>query len=144
MQSVRPVTVITGSNKFHAAAEYLNFRFSDAMKPVFVAFRSLRGAQKCRQGVMSLIHFANGTSVWRAIAAGGALTSMDRNGRTPALQVAQVYDRLPLHLRRSRLRPAMSAQGRYATFAMVVPLSLRPSISRRVVQTGRIQCRPSR
>jgi hypothetical protein len=35
---------------------------------------------------------------------------MDRNG--PALQVAQVYDRLPLHLRRSRLRPAMSAQGR--------------------------------
>src|ERR1700761_444612 len=56
-----------------------------------------------------LIHFANGTSVWRAIAAGRALTSMDRNGRTPALQVD---DRMPLHLRRSRLRPAMSAQRR--------------------------------
>jgi hypothetical protein len=80
MESVRPVTGITGSNKFRALAEFLNFRFSDAIKPVFVAFGSLRGAQECRQGVMSLIHFANGTSVWRAIAAGGALTSMDRNG----------------------------------------------------------------
>jgi hypothetical protein len=50
MESVRPVTAITGSNKFRALAEFLNFRFSDAIKPVFVAFRSLRGAQECRQG----------------------------------------------------------------------------------------------
>jgi hypothetical protein len=56
MESVRPVTAITGSNKFRALAEFLNFRFSDAIKPVFVAFGSLRGAQECRQGAVSLGH----------------------------------------------------------------------------------------
>jgi hypothetical protein len=69
MESVRPVTAITGSNKFRALAEFLNFRFSDAIKPVFVAFGLLRGAQECRQGAVSLIHFASGASVWCALAA---------------------------------------------------------------------------
>jgi hypothetical protein len=32
MESVRPVTAITGSNKFRALAEFLKFRFSDAIK----------------------------------------------------------------------------------------------------------------
>ena len=31
MESVRPVTAITGSNKFRALAEFLNFSFSDAI-----------------------------------------------------------------------------------------------------------------
>ena len=54
MESVRPVTAITGSNKFRALAEFMNFRFSDAIKPVFVAFGSLRDAQECRQGAVIL------------------------------------------------------------------------------------------
>jgi hypothetical protein len=64
-----PVTAITGTNKFLALAEFLNFRFSDAIKLVFVPFGSLRGAQECRQGAVRLIHFANGTSVWCALGA---------------------------------------------------------------------------
>jgi hypothetical protein len=89
MESVRPVTAITGSNKFRALAEFLNFRFADAIKPVFVAFGSLRGAQECRQGVMSLIHFANGTSVWRR---DSRRRGLNINGpqRTPALPVKSI------------------------------------------------------
>ena len=85
MESVRPVTAITGSNKFRALAEFLNLRFSDAIKPVFVAFGLLRGAQECRQGAVSLIHFASGASVWCALAAGGTSTLRDRSGRRPRL-----------------------------------------------------------
>ena len=63
-----PVTAITGTNKFLALAEFWNFRFSDAIRPVFVPLGSLRGAE-CRQGAVRLIHFANGTSVWCALGA---------------------------------------------------------------------------
>ena len=77
MESVRPVTAITGSNKFRALAEFLNFRFSDAIKPVFVALDRC-AALKNVEGAVSLIHFASGASVWCALAAGGTSTLRDR------------------------------------------------------------------
>jgi hypothetical protein len=50
MESVRPVTAITGSNKFRALAEFLNFRFSDAIKPVFVAWIVARRSRMSPRG----------------------------------------------------------------------------------------------